>query len=145
MNQVILASSPRRVLTAIDARRLRAMLETRAAGRSPMGAALEREIARAEIVAALTVPPDVITMNSRVLCVAPRGSRELQLVYPWDASSELGRISVLSELGLALLGNRIGARVRASSRLGARGFDVPATWGLSQLLYQPEEAGDLYL
>lgn len=140
MNQTILASSPRRVLTALDARRLRAMLHTRAAAHSAIGAALEREIERAAIVAALTVPPDVITMNSRVLCVAPRGSRELQLVYPWDASSELGRISVLSELGLALLGNRIGARIRASSWVGAS-----ATWGLSQLLYQPEEAGDLHL
>lgn len=140
MNQAILASSPRRVLTAIDARRLRAMLATRAARNSPLAAVLEREIDRADIVAALTIPSDVITMNSRVLCVGQPRPRELQLVYPWDASSELGKISVLSELGLALLGNRIGARIRATSWLGAS-----VTWGLSQLLYQPEEAGDLHL
>jgi len=41
---------------------------------------------------------------------------------------------------MAVLGNRIGARIRATTWLGAS-----VTWGLSQLLYQPELAGDLHL
>lgn len=124
--------APRRVLGAVDAARLRGLLSTRAGRSSDIAYRLERLLATAEIVLPTSVPADVITMGSRVLCTTPRARVEAELVYPWDASLEQGRVSVLSELGLAMLGNHIGARVEARNWLG-----TPVQWGLSQLVHQP--------
>lgn len=133
--------APRRVLGTIDAARLRGLIASRAGARSPLAYALERLISRAELVAPSYLPADVVTMDARVLCTTPRGLVsgeperlfEATLVYPWDASLEDGRVSVLSDLGLAMLGNRIGARVEARNWLG-----TPVQWGLSQMIHRPE-------
>jgi len=69
-------------------------------GRAEMRA-LEAEIARAEILEAKYLPPDVITMNSRAeLLDLDSGERmEFTLVFPSDANIEAGKISVLAPLG----------------------------------------------
>jgi len=67
---------------------------------------LESELERADIVDARNVPPDVVTMNSRVVFEdANTGKRtEVTIVFPQDADFERGRISVLAPVGTALLG-----------------------------------------
>ena len=67
---------------------------------------LESELERADIVDAREVPPDVVTMNSRVVFEdATTGNRaEVTIVFPQDADLERGRISVLAPVGTALLG-----------------------------------------
>ena len=131
----------RRVLTVQDAQRLRAVLGARIGVRSAAVAfALLRELDRAVIVDARRVPPDVVTMNSRVVFARRDHEAEATLVYPWDADASTGAVSVLSELGSAMIGCRVGTRVTGTTSAGA-----PIEWSLVQLLYQPEVAGDLHL
>jgi len=67
---------------------------------------LESELERAHIVGADQVPPDVVTMNSRVLFedTATGKTTEVTIVFPQDADLREGRISVLAPVGTALLG-----------------------------------------
>ncbi len=67
---------------------------------------LESELQRAEIVDAREVPPDVVTMNSRVVFedVDTGKTTEVTIVLPQDADIDRGRISVLAPVGTALLG-----------------------------------------
>jgi regulator of nucleoside diphosphate kinase len=67
---------------------------------------LESELERADIVDPREIPPDVVTMNSRVVFEdATTGNRtEVTIVFPQDADLERGRISVLAPVGTALLG-----------------------------------------
>jgi regulator of nucleoside diphosphate kinase len=71
---------------------------------------LEDELKRARIVAAEEVPPDVITINSRVelLDLESRERMEFTLVFPGDENVNDGKISVLAPLGTAMLGYRVG-------------------------------------
>lgn len=61
------------------------------------------------------LPPDRIAMNSRVMYrEEPNGMRRcVVLVHPIEADAALGRISVLSPVGLALLGRTPGSVVTA--------------------------------
>lgn len=102
-------------------------------GRSETNA-LETEIARAQIVDASDLPPDVITMNSRAeLLDLDTGERmEFTLVFPIDADIEAGKISILAPLGTAMLGYRVGDE-----------FEWPVPYGLRRLKvthvhFQPE-------
>ncbi len=80
------------------------------------------------------IPPEVTTMNSRVLMLTERwsGPRECYLVYPQDENCLEQRISVLSPLGAALLGLREGTGFHVWN--GKRVIDVL----LVGLTYQPE-------
>ena len=71
---------------------------------------LAAELARAEIVDAHDIPPDVITMNSRAeLLDLDTGERmEFTLVFPNEADIEASKISILAPLGTAMLGYRVG-------------------------------------
>jgi regulator of nucleoside diphosphate kinase len=98
--------------------------------------ALEEELDRASPVRAADIPADVITMNSKVrLTDLDRGeSREVTLVYP-EQANQPDRVSILSALGTALLGYRVGDEIdwpTAEGRLRLR---------VEELLYQPEAAG----
>ncbi len=83
------------------------------------------------------VPGDVITMNSRFELLDLRsGERALYtLVYPEEESPEQGRLCVLSPMGMALLGARVGDIVRWN------GSGVPRSAEVLRLHYQPEAAG----
>jgi regulator of nucleoside diphosphate kinase len=67
---------------------------------------LRRELARATVVASEQVPRHVATMNSRVRYRDNETGEVLtaSLVYPGHEDSLLGRVSVLSPMGAALLG-----------------------------------------
>jgi len=102
-------------------------------GRAEMRA-LEAEIARAEILEAKYLPPDVITMNSRAeLLDLDSGERmEFTLVFPSDANIEAGKISVLAPLGTAMLGYRVGDEFEWHVPYGIRRFKV------NHVYFQPE-------
>ena len=74
--------------------------------------ALQRELGRADVVAPREVPPNVVTMNSRVLYADQTAGvrRSVKLVYPHQADGR-GRLSVTSPLGTALLGLRAGQEI----------------------------------
>ena len=99
---------------------------------------LRRLMDQAKVVLPRRVPPNVVTMNSRVRFrdLHWDDSEAVTLVYP-DADDATGKsaVSVTSPLGAALLGARIGDEARWIGPRGPRRVLVEA------LEYQPEQAG----
>lgn len=135
-------------VTQHDMRRLRALVVPASGGRAagsddrdrPYLAVLASELDVAVVVAPDEVPPDVVTMNSRVRLKDGSRTWIMSLVYPEDANPEDGAISVLAPLGAAMLGCRVGQTVTFRVPGGAeRACDILS------VLYQPEAAGHLHL
>jgi regulator of nucleoside diphosphate kinase len=99
--------------------------------------ALEEELDRAEVVNAAEIPPDVVTMRSRVRVKDLRNGEETvyTLVFPGEANVSLGRLSILAPIGTALLGYRQGDVVEWPVPGGTRRLQV------AEVLYPPEAAG----
>jgi regulator of nucleoside diphosphate kinase len=101
------------VLTHFDHHRLRGLLRIfrKRCAVNPWNLdALELELNRARTIAADAMPSDVITMNSKfVLRDLVTGERMCRtLVFPDALVHDDRRVSILSPLGLALLGCRVG-------------------------------------
>jgi regulator of nucleoside diphosphate kinase len=102
---------------------------------------LRAKLKRARVVPPADVPPDRITMNSRFALVH-EGSQDFicyTLVYPEHESLLHGQLSVLSPIGQAVYGAKVGDRVYWGSRSGHEAAKV------HKLHYQPEAAGDHHL
>lgn len=102
---------------------------------------LEEKLARARLAGPVTLPPDVITMNScaRLRFLAMEVTVEFRLAYPEDANVDAGCLSVLSPLGVALLGSR------EHERVIWRTADVESALIVERVHYQPEAAADFHL
>jgi regulator of nucleoside diphosphate kinase len=87
---------------------------------------LEAELERAQVIPLSQVPGDVVVMNSALEyeVVATHQRRRLSLVYPQDAESNAGRVSVLAPLGCALLGLRVGQEIDWQMPGGLRSLRV---------------------
>ena len=102
---------PKIILTSQDLDRLDALLESLPATVFPGRAELRAELDRAEIVESDVVPPDVVTMNSKVRFALESGEEFcLTLVYPKDMDDSAETISILAPVGSALLGLSAGGR-----------------------------------
>lgn len=99
---------------------------------------LDTELARAQIIEPKDVPPNLVTMNSRVTYENMKsGDRHtVRLVYPRDANAGENQISVLAPLGSALLGLSEGQQIEWVMPGGIRGIKI------LEIVYQPEAAGD---
>lgn len=99
---------------------------------------LEAELKRRTRLPSDEVPPDVITLNSRVqlLELDTGETYSCTLVLPHDADISQLNISVLSPVGLAMLGHRVGDVFDGPAPAGVRRLEVTAIW------YQPEAVGD---
>ena len=128
------------VITELDAERIRQLgrgLPDRGRGFTALDALLDIADA-AEIVPGERVPADVVTVNSTVSFREVGGDAVLRvtIVYPAEFSVADRRISILSPVGRALLGRRVGDRVSLDMPDGSvRRIEVVA------LHYQPEAAG----
>lgn len=102
---------------------------------------LEAELSRAYVVASTEVPPDVVTMNSRVSVVDLDTDEEMEftLVFQKDSDIAQSKISVLAPVGTAVLGYRVGDTFSWVVPDGTRRLKI------RELLYQPEAAGDFSL
>lgn len=82
---------------------------------------LAAELQRARIVESGNIPADVVTMNSafRVTDLDSHESRTYTLVYPHDANIADGKLSILTPMGIAVLGNRVGDHVRKNAPIGS--------------------------
>ncbi|HNR29667.1 MAG TPA: nucleoside diphosphate kinase regulator [Candidatus Hydrogenedentes bacterium] len=103
---------------------------------------LEDELGRATIVAdSKEVPPDVITMRSKVRLRDLDSGEEVvyTLVYPAESNAEKNLISVLAPIGVAMLGYRVGDAIEWAVPRGKRRLRV------EEILYQPEAAKDFHL
>jgi hypothetical protein len=102
---------------------------------------LRRWLARATRIWSDAMPANVVTMNSRVVCtdLASGGARRaLSVVYPDYADAAAGRLSVLTEAGMALLGSsppKVLEWTRPDGHTAAcahRGAGLPARAGPAQ-------------
>ncbi|HYI02277.1 nucleoside diphosphate kinase regulator [Hyalangium sp.] len=131
------------IVTETDLDRLRRVLDQHGSGRNAeLAEMLEAELSRAEVVDSQAVPPHVVTMNSTIVFEDEDTGerREVTLVYPQDARSDAGRISILAPIGSALIGLSVGQSI-----------EWPLPGGRTRRLrivavpYQPEAAGQYHL
>jgi regulator of nucleoside diphosphate kinase len=138
----MLLSTPRAPATDRE-RLLRAVVRARGAwdDYAPHVDYFRRRIQRSKPVPPAEVPPDVVTMNSRV-ALRDEATGEVTvctLVYPEHAAPGEGRVSVLSPLGIALYGARVGEEICWMAA------GEPRAARVKMLLYQPEAAGHHHL
>ena len=134
-------ATPSIVVSSLDMERLEALIDSLPAAQADNCAALLEELARAELVEPEDMPPDVVTMNSRVRFVLDNAPEaiEMTLAYPKDVHGADDKLSVLTPIGNALLGLKAGDSIGWTRPDGAacqvRVVDV---------LYQPERSGELH-
>lgn len=80
---------------------------------TPAAEALDIELSRADIVPDKDIPADAVAMGSQVTFVDLDSNEEktISLVYPNEADVTQMKISVLSPVGSALIGLRIGGNI----------------------------------
>ena len=100
---------------------------------------LQVELTRANVVNAEELPRDVVTMRSRVLIMLDDEEKEITLVYPNEANLSTGKISILSPVGTAIIGYRVGDVVNWLTPGGLKRIRI------KKVLYQPEASGDYEL
>lgn len=133
-------------ITEFDLNRLTELLEVWQTYRDGKGAGvhleqLSEELDRAHVVAPKDIPPDVVTMNSRIRLSDAAKKTDLfyTLVFPRDADTEAGKISILAPIGTAILGYKVGDLIEWPVPSGVRKVKI------EEVLYQPEAAGDFHL
>lgn len=136
-------SSTLPVITELDAARIRELgsrLPDQGAGLEALDELIEMVTGECEIVPGQRVPPDVVTVNSKVSFrdELTGAVHTVTLVYPQDFSIPDRRISVLSPVGRALLGRRVNS---------VSIFDLPdgntREIRILEIHYQPEASGEL--
>jgi regulator of nucleoside diphosphate kinase len=102
---------------------------------------LEEELEKFKIVDSREIPPDVVTLNSRVRMRDLDTDREMivTLVFPRSANLAEGRLSVASPIGTAILGYAAGDVIEWQVRAGTKRIRI------EEILYQPEAAGNFHL
>lgn len=122
-----------RVLTELDHVRLTRLLDAKSHNN------LEALLDNAELVESRDVPADIVTMHSQVTIVDARtGHRDqMTLCYPREADPAKGFLSVLSPVGMSLIGLRLGATATWKTPGGEEGSAKVA-----EILYQPEASGE---
>lgn len=136
-------SSTLPVITELDAARIRelgARLPGQGQGFDSLENLIDMVTGECEIVPGGKVPPDVVTVNSKVSFrdELTGAVHTVTVVYPQDFSIPERRISVLSPVGRALLGRRVG-------RVASFGLPDGTTREIRimEVHYQPEASGDL--
>ena len=122
-----------RTLTDLDFARLTKLLSQQ------LPPTLADLLASAEVMKSRAVNHDVVTMYSRVEVVDAHTRRRqvLTICYPDDAEPAAGCISVLSPVGISLLGLKTGD---IAKWLTPTGEECAAE--IAAIEYQPEAAGD---
>jgi regulator of nucleoside diphosphate kinase len=132
------------IVTAVDKIRLQDMVRALRSVGDPYRSHL-RELTEtldhADLVAAADISPNVLTMNSRVRArdVDSGRSETFTLVYHGESGMFDSRLSVLTPMGVAALGARVGDVIEFPIRRGIRRLRI------EEMLYQPEAAGDFGL
>lgn len=105
---------------------------------TPVADFLARELDRAQVVSSADIDADVVTLGSEVRFQDNRSAtiRSMRLVYPAEESAAAGLVSVLTPVGVALIGLSVGQEMEWETRDGR-------TLGLKvlEVVYQPEAAG----
>lgn len=132
-------------LTDQDLNRLRHLVAdlTRTARGMQAGVeTLEEILDLGRVVAPNEIPRNIVTMNSQVVFedLESGEQRAITIVYPEDAAPLGGKISVLSPVGIALLGLSEGAETELPLPHGRT-----ARIRIREVAYQPEAHGEYSL
>lgn len=129
------------VVSSLDMERLEALFDSLPAAEASKHAGLLDELSRAEVVEPDAVPPDVVTMNSRVRFELDGRPEQfgMSLAYPKDMDGSGSKISILTPVGTALLGLKIGESIQWQ-RLDGTPFHVK----VCGIEWQPEREGELH-
>ncbi len=129
------------ILSSLDLARLQDLLIT-AKQFAPSNPAildvLERELARSKVVSPEEIPPYVVTMNTCVHLIDTTTGEEMKysLVYPADANPQEGKLSILSDLGVAIIGFSVGDTIEWEFPDGIRRLKI------DMIYFQPEATKD---
>ena len=130
------------LITVNDYRRLVGLMEFASlkAKMPQIAEQLRNGLMKAKMLPPENISGSVITMDSKVLIRDLSSGREAELtiVYPKDADNLQGKISVFSEIGIALLGRLAGDTVSWKVPSGIGQFEI------LKITYQPEAVGNYY-
>ena len=132
---------PTILVSWLDMDRLDRMLDAIPSAQLAARDALLDELGRAAMAEPWEMPPDVVTMNSRVRFAFDDAEEEvtMTLTYPKDMNGDPDQLSILTPVGTALLGLKVGDTISwerpdgAMFRLSVRGIE-----------YQPERDGQYH-
>ena len=133
---------PRKIwITTYDLDRLTSIIDNIRTSNAKKKADLETlqgELERATLAEPQDIPKDVVTMNSRVRLRDLETDEEMvcTLVFPSDALIEKNKISIISPIGTALIGYRVGHTINWKVSSGEKKLKI------EEILYQPEAAGN---
>ena len=129
---------PSILVSWLDMDRLDRMLDSLPAGQAAARDALLDELGRAALAEPWEMPPDVVTMNSRVRFSFDGADEEvaMTLTYPKDMGANADQLSILTPVGTALLGLKTGDSIRWQRPDGAM-FELT----VRGIEYQPEREG----
>lgn len=122
-----------RTLTELDHVRLGKLVDARS------HPDLEALLDQVDVLPSREIAPELVTMYSQVTIADTRsGQRQtLTVCYPADADPGKGLVSVLSPVGMSLIGLRAGATARWRTPSGDA-FSATVT----EVHFQPEASGD---
>ncbi len=130
-------------ITVNDYKRITGLIEFASLqNKSPeIAGRLLKELEAAKTFEQDRISNNIVTMNSRALLREIKSGREIEITitYPQDADSKEQKVSVLSPIGIALLGCREGDITSWRVPGGIGRFKV------EKVLYQPEAEGHFYL
>lgn len=113
--------NPEIVLGAADHRQLNILAMAGLTHTPDQSDDLLYELERARVVDDTDIPGDIVRMGSTVLYRTDAGQEQrVTLVYPVDADIAQGRISVLTPVGTALIGLRVGQSITWRDRAHKR-------------------------
>ena len=126
-----------RILSELDHARILGLMRRTSLSEAQKHA-LDALLDAAEVVPVRDIPPDVVTMNTRLRLHAEgeAAPRDITLCYPEDANAEAGQVSLLSPMGASVLGHRVGGEAEWLLPTGAL-----RTARILALHFQPEAAG----
>ncbi|MCC2970506.1 nucleoside diphosphate kinase regulator [Massilia sp. IC2-476] len=132
---------PSILVSWLDMDRLDRMLDALPAAQAGARDALLDELGRAGLAEPWEMPADVVTMNSRVRFAFDGADDEvtMTLTYPKDMNGNPEQLSILTPVGTALLGLKVGDSIRWQRPDGAM-FDV----SVRGIEYQPERDGQYH-
>jgi len=129
---------PSILVSWLDMDRLDRMLDALPASQAAARDALLDELGRASLAEPWEMPPDVVTMNSRVRFSFDGAEEEvcMTLTYPKDMHGDPEQLSILTPVGTALLGLKTGDTIKWQRPDGAM-FELT----VRGIEYQPEREG----
>lgn len=132
---------PAIIINEFDAERIDRLLEQPEWASSPVAAALNDELDRAQMCKPQEMPKDVVSMNSQVRFrdLSNNEERVRTLVFPANMTDSATQLSVLAPVGAALLGLRVGDSINWTLPNG-----TTTHLEVLELLYQPEAAGEFH-